>query len=89
MTPTRVDPVLDSDPPARTTLEDSYRYAARLTRASARNFAYGFWFLSPERRRSIAVIYAYSRRLDDCVDASMDGSIEEVSLMYAAACSTA
>ena len=40
------------DPP----LEASYRYAARLTRAKARNFAYSFWFLTPERRRGISAV---------------------------------
>ena len=55
-------------------LEESYRYAARLTRTTARNFAYSFWFLTPERRRSIAAVYAYSRRLDDTVDAAEAGA---------------
>jgi phytoene synthase len=57
-------------------IEESYRYAARLTRAKARNFAYSFWFLSPERRRAIAAVYAYSRRLDDCVDAAVEGCLD-------------
>jgi phytoene synthase len=46
----------------------SYAYAARITRAAARNFYYSFRFLTPERRRSIFAVYAYSRRLDDAVD---------------------
>jgi len=57
------------------TLKESYQYAARLTRAKARNFAYSFWFLTPDRRRGISTIYAYSRRLDDCVDAAIGGTI--------------
>lgn len=57
-------------------VDASYRYAARLTRAKARNFSYSFYFLTPERRRAIAAVYAYSRRLDDCVDAAVEGSVD-------------
>ncbi len=67
---------LQRDPGSLILLDDSYRYALRLTRAAARNFAYSFWFLTPERRRSIAAVYAYSRRLDDCVDSAVDGSVD-------------
>jgi phytoene synthase len=58
-------------------LEDSYRYASRLTRAQAKNFAYSFLLLTPERRRAISVIYAYSRRLDDCVDVAGEGAVDQ------------
>jgi phytoene synthase len=54
-------------------LELSYRYASELTRSQARNFSYSFWFLTPERRRAIAAVYAYSRRLDDQVDEAVEG----------------
>jgi phytoene synthase len=49
-------------------LEDSYRYADAITRARARNFYYGFRSLTPERRRAIHAVYAFSRRADDAVD---------------------
>ncbi len=57
-------------------LEESYRHAERLTRSKARNFSYSFWFLTLERRRAISAVYAFSRRLDDCVDRAMDGSVD-------------
>ena len=50
-----------------TTLE-SYSYAEKVTRARAKNFYYTFWFLPPERRRSIFAVYTFSRRADDAVD---------------------
>jgi len=50
-----------------TTLE-SYRYAEKVTRARAKNFYYTFWFLPPERRKSIFAVYTFSRRADDAVD---------------------
>src|SRR5882672_2315213 len=63
-------------PRAGLSLEESYRHVARLTKAHARNFSYSFWFLDLERRRGISAIYAYSRRLDDCVDAAIGGTID-------------
>jgi phytoene synthase len=51
-------------------LDDSYRYAEAITRANARNFYYGFRSLTPDRRRAIYAVYAFSRRADDAVDAS-------------------
>ncbi len=50
-------------------LTDSYAYAARITKAEAKNFYYTFGFLPPERRRSVFAVYAFSRRADDAVDA--------------------
>src|SRR5262249_47045041 len=38
--------------------------------------SYSFWFLTPERRRAIAAVYAYSRRLDDCVDEAVEGGAD-------------
>src|SRR6266545_5983773 len=72
-----VEARLQADRSRSTNLDESYRYALRLTRSTARNFAYSFWFLTPERRRSIAAVYAYSRRLDDCVDSAVEGSSDK------------
>ncbi len=56
-------------------LTQSYDYAADLTRREAKNFYHGFRFLTPERRRGIYAVYAYSRRLDDAVDAVEEKSV--------------
>jgi len=61
----------------RLSTEESYAYAQRLTRAAAKNFYYTFWFLPPERRRSIFAVYAFSRRADDAVDSTEDGRVSE------------
>lgn len=58
-------------------VSDSYRYAGALTRKRARNFYYTFWFLPPERRRSIFAVYAFSRRADDAVDAVEEAGASE------------
>jgi phytoene synthase len=57
-------------------IEASYLYAQRLTKARAKNFYYAFRFLSPERRRSIFSVYAFSRRADDTVDAVEEGTAQ-------------
>lgn len=48
----------------------SYRLAARITRARARNFFYAFLLLPKNRRRAIYAIYAFMRHCDDVVDDS-------------------
>jgi len=43
----------------------------RLTRRRARNFAYGIMVLPREKRRAIAAIYAFARRVDDVADGEL------------------
>jgi phytoene synthase len=59
-------------------LSESYAYAEALTRAGKTTFFHTFRFLTPERRRSIFAVYAYSRRLDDAVDrVTEEGAIDD------------
>jgi len=48
--------------------EDAYAEVERLTRQRARNFAYGIMLLPRPKRRAIAAIYAFARRVDDIAD---------------------
>lgn len=57
-------------------LETSYRACAAVTQAEATNFYYTFWLLPAERRRSIYAIYAFSRKLDDLVDDTLDNQVD-------------
>jgi phytoene synthase len=50
------------------TTEQAYAEVERLTRRRARNFAYGIMVLPREKRRAIAAIYAFARRVDDVAD---------------------
>jgi phytoene synthase len=50
------------------TAEQAYAEVERLTRRRARNFAYGIMVLPREKRRAIAAIYAFARRVDDIAD---------------------
>lgn len=51
-----------------TTVEQAYVDVERLTRARARNFAYGIMLLPKPKRRAIAAIYAFAREVDDVAD---------------------
>jgi 15-cis-phytoene synthase len=48
--------------------ERAYAEVERLTRQRARNFAYGIMLLPRPKRRAIAAIYAFARRVDDIAD---------------------
>ena len=48
--------------------EQAYAEVERLTRQRARNFAYGIMLLPRPKRRGIAAIYAFARRVDDIAD---------------------
>jgi phytoene synthase len=53
------------------TAERAYAEVERLTRRRARNFAYGIMVLPREKRRAIAAIYAFARRVDDIADGEL------------------
>jgi phytoene synthase len=50
------------------TVEQAYAEVERVTRARAKNFAYGIMVLPREKRRAIAAIYAFARLVDDAAD---------------------
>ena len=51
--------------------DDAYAEVERLTRQRARNFAYGIMLLPRSKRRGIAAIYAFARRVDDIADGQL------------------
>ena len=52
-------------------LTEAYRECERITWTQARNFAYGIRLLPAAKRRGLAVIYAFARRIDDIGDGTM------------------
>ena len=50
------------------TPEAAYAEVARITRARAKNFAYGIMLLPKPKRQAIAAIYAFAREVDDIAD---------------------
>ena len=51
-----------------TAVEQAYAEVQRVTRARAKNFAYGIMVLPREKRRAIAAVYAFAREVDDIAD---------------------
>jgi 15-cis-phytoene synthase len=62
------------------TVDAAYGEVERLTRKRARNFAYGIMVLPREKRRAIAAIYAYARRVDDIADGALSESEKRTQL---------
>jgi 15-cis-phytoene synthase len=54
-------------------LTEAYRECERITWTQARNFAYGIRLLPARKRRGLAVIYAFARRIDDIGDGTLPG----------------
>ena len=54
-------------------LTEAYRECERITWSQARNFAYGIRLLPYTKRRGLAVIYAFARRIDDIGDGTLPG----------------
>jgi phytoene synthase len=53
------------------TVARAYAEVERITRKRARNFAYGIMVLPRDKRRAIAAIYAFARRVDDIADGDL------------------
>jgi 15-cis-phytoene synthase len=49
-------------------VEQAYAEVQRVTRARAKNFAYGIMVLPRPKRRAVAAIYAFAREVDDVAD---------------------
>jgi phytoene synthase len=54
-----------------TTVDAAYAEVQRVTRARAKNFAYGIMVLPRAKRRAIAAIYAFAREVDDVADGDL------------------
>ena len=52
-------------------LTEAYGECERITWTQARNFAYGIRLLPADKRRGLAVIYAFARRIDDIGDGTL------------------
>jgi 15-cis-phytoene synthase len=50
---------------------EAYAECERITWEQARNFAYGIRLLPPPKRRALAAVYAYARRIDDIGDGDL------------------
>jgi 15-cis-phytoene synthase len=55
-------------------IEQAYRECEQITWSQARNFAYGIRLLPPAKRRALAAVYAFARRVDDIGDGTLPPS---------------
>jgi phytoene synthase len=62
------------------TAERAYAEVERLTRRRARNFAYGIMVLPRDKRRAIAAVYAFARRVDDIADGELPDADKQARL---------
>ena len=51
--------------------DEAYQQCEQITWEQARNFAYGIRLLPPGKRRALAAVYAYARRIDDIGDGDL------------------
>ena len=75
-------------------VDDAYARCEQITWEQARNFAYGIRLLPAEKRRALAAVYAFARRIDDIGDgelppaeksAGLEQAREQVHALVAAA----
>jgi 15-cis-phytoene synthase len=64
-----------------TDVRAAYRRCEEITWSQARNFSYGIRLLPPAKRRALAAVYAFARRIDDIGDGSLpaDRKLAELS----------
>ncbi|WP_399083403.1 presqualene diphosphate synthase HpnD [Streptomyces sp. BBFR2] len=58
----------------------AYRYCEAVTGHQARNFAYGIRLLPVAKRQAMSALYAFSRRVDDIGDGSLEPEAKRVRL---------
>jgi squalene synthase HpnD len=49
----------------------AYQHCEEITWSQARNFSYGIRLLPPDKRRALAAVYAFARRIDDIGDGTL------------------
>jgi phytoene synthase len=63
--------------------DEAYARCEQITWEQARNFAYGIRLLPPDKRRALAAVYAYARRIDDIGDGDLP-AVEKTEQLEAA-----
>ena len=63
----------------------AYRHCEEITWSQARNFSYGIRLLPPAKRRALAAVYAFARRIDDIGDGDLPAAEKLTALAEARA----
>jgi phytoene synthase len=66
-------------------VDDAYAQCEQITWEQARNFAYGIRLLPVEKRRALAAVYAFARRIDDIGDGELPPADKSAGLEQARA----
>jgi phytoene synthase len=66
--------------PLTPTIREAYKHCEQVTRAQARNFAWGILLLPADQRRALSAVYALARRIDDIGDGDLpaDTKLEQL-----------
>ncbi|UQA91795.1 presqualene diphosphate synthase HpnD [Streptomyces halobius] len=62
---------VEATAPASAPVLAAYRYCEAITGQQARNFAYGIRLLPTDKRQAMSALYAFSRRIDDIGDGTL------------------
>jgi 15-cis-phytoene synthase len=60
--------------------DEAYAACEKITWQQARNFAYGIRLLPPPKRRALAAVYAFARRIDDIGDGDLPAADKTAAL---------
>ena len=60
--------------------DDAYAQCEQITWEQARNFAYGIRLLPQDKRRALAAVYAFARRIDDIGDGDLPAAEKSAQL---------
>ncbi|MEV0781170.1 presqualene diphosphate synthase HpnD [Streptomyces sp. NPDC050433] len=64
--------IVEEQTPVSAPVEAAYSYCEAITGQQARNFAYGIRLLPADKRQAMSALYAFSRRVDDIGDGTLE-----------------
>ncbi|MET4921101.1 presqualene diphosphate synthase HpnD [Streptomyces sp. PSRA5] len=64
--------IVEGQTPVSAPVQAAYSYCEAVTGQQARNFAYGIRLLPAEKRQAMSALYAFSRRVDDIGDGTLE-----------------
>lgn len=68
---------MEGQTPVSAPVQAAYSYCEAVTGQQARNFAYGIRLLPAEKRHAMSALYAFSRRVDDIGDGTLEAGAKQ------------
>ncbi|MEV8409837.1 presqualene diphosphate synthase HpnD [Streptomyces niveus] len=69
--------IVEGQTPVSAPVQAAYSYCEAVTGQQARNFAYGIRLLPAEKRQAMSALYAFSRRVDDIGDGTLEAGAKQ------------